>query len=296
MSATPALRARLDEGLGRLGGEAAALGDDARGRLVAFVELLARWNRVHNLTAVRDPSEMVARHLLDSLALLPWIGAPEGSTTAPLGAAPIPSGAATARADAPPVDAPNGRVNAVRPGEPRGSAASGAGGRGARAGSVAAGGEAEGGTVRRGVDLANGTGPVFDLLDIGSGGGLPVLPLALARPDLRCLSVESNGKKARFQRQAAIELGLGRVEVREARIETVAAGAAIVVSRAFAAPGDFLAIAARHVPSGGRALVMLGRERSLPDPLPAPFELETLRALDVPFERGARHLAVCRAR
>ena len=195
-----------------------------------FVELLERWNRVHNLTAVRDAREMIGRHVLDSLALLPWLDGGDGVSHA----------------------------------------------------------EAE---LHRTADDGR---EVFDLLDIGSGGGLPVLPLAIARPTLRCLSVESNGKKSGFQRQAALELGLSGVTVRQARIETLEVRARTVVSRAFAAPADFLAVAAPRCAPGGTALVMLGRAERLPEPLPAPFSLIALHPLAVPFESGSRHLAVCR--
>ena len=229
--AAAALRARLDDGLARLGGPATALDAPTRERLLRFVELLARWNRVHNLTAVRDARAMIGRHLLDSLALLPWIDGRDGVG---------PDGAKARSSEAAPESD-----------EP-------------------------------------------DLLDIGSGAGLPVLPLAIARPGLRCLSVESNNKKTGFQRQAALELGLSGVEVRQTRIETVSARACTVVSRAFAAPADFLAIAAPRCAPGGTALVMLGRAERLPEPLPAPFSLVALHALAVPFEPAERHLAVCR--
>jgi len=222
------LRARLDDGLAQLGGPSAALGEDARARLVRFVVLLAKWNRVHNLTAVRDAREMIGRHVLDSLALLPMIDAARFA-----------------------------------------------------------------GSPDRASDPAS---PLLvpDLLDIGSGGGLPVLPLAVARPDLACLSVDAVEKKIRFQCQAVLELGLTNVEARHARIETVDEAARIVVSRAFAAPADFLRVAAPRCAAGGTALVMLGQRERLPARLPDPFTLERLEPLDVPFGSGPRHVAVCR--
>jgi len=70
----PALRHRLDDGLVAMGrGIDAALDAAGRDRLIAFLALLQRWNGVYNLTAVRDPEDMVPRHLLDSLAILPWV-------------------------------------------------------------------------------------------------------------------------------------------------------------------------------------------------------------------------------
>jgi len=222
-----ALRHRLDEGLAQLGGAAAALDEAARDRSVRFVVLLAKWNRVHNLTAVRDPCDMIGRHVLDSLALLPMIDAAWAN-----GCETGPDAAASSAAP--------------------------------------------------------------DLINIGSGGGLPVLPLAIGRPDLVCLSGDAVEKKIRFQRQALLELALTNVEARHARIETVDAAAGIVVSRAFAAPADFLRVAAGHTAAGGTVLVMLGQRDRLPETLPEPFTLEGLEPLDIPFGSGPRHVAVCR--
>lgn len=221
MPSTASLRARLDDGLGRLGGTAAMLDNATRERLIAYVLLLGKWNRIHNLTAVRTLDEMIGRHVLDSLVLLPFLSE------------------CPARQD------------------------------------------------------GDGSAP-HDLLDIGSGAGLPVLPLAIACRDLYCLSVESNNKKVAFQRQAVLELGLVGVEVRHARIETVQARARQVVSRAFAAPVDFLSLAAPLCASRAAVIVMLGRADALPDALPEPFVLESLGSVDVPFSEGERHVAICR--
>src|SRR6185437_15452565 len=106
---------KLTEGLSAMRLELPA---DAQEKLLAYLDLLAKWNRAYNLTAVRDPADMVSRHLLDSLAVLPFV---------------------------------------------------------------------------RGKNLA----------DLGSGAGLPGIPLAVARPDILVTLVESNGKKARFMREAA---------------------------------------------------------------------------------------------
>jgi len=125
------LPTRLHRGLADLG---LALPDDCVDRLLAYVALLSRWNLAYNLTAVRDPAEMVPRHLLDSLAILPWVRGPR-------------------------------------------------------------------------------------LLDVGTGPGLPGIPLALADPGLRVTLLDSNGKKVRFCRQAVNELGIGSVEVVQARVE-----------------------------------------------------------------------------
>src|SRR5512139_4349355 len=117
------LPARLRQGLAGLG---LSLPDDRVDRLIGYVALLARWNAAYNLTAIRDPAQMVPRHLLDSLAILPWVRGPR-------------------------------------------------------------------------------------LLDVGTGPGLPGIPLALADPALRVTLLDANGKKVRFCRQAVAELGLGNV-------------------------------------------------------------------------------------
>lgn len=138
----------------------------AEDRLSAYLGLLAKWNRTFNLTAIRDPAEMVMHHLLDSLAVLPLL---EKSALA-------------------------GRQG-------------------------------------------------FHLADVGSGAGLPGLVLAMARPDWKVTSVEAVEKKAAFQRQAKIELGLANVSIHGGRVEGVAEAFDGVISRAFASLADFVALA-----------------------------------------------------
>src|SRR5690606_2280527 len=128
----PALRAELDAGLAALGLDAALAPP-----LLAYLALLDRWNRTYNLTAVRDPRDMVPRHLLDSLAMHPHVAG------------------------------------------------------------------------------------VGTLADLGTGPGLPGIPLAIAFPGLQVALVESNGKKARFLREAVRTLGLRNARVVESRAEAV---------------------------------------------------------------------------
>lgn len=241
------LAAVLDQGLARMpdgagGVLAAALDADARARLLRFVALLHKWNRVYNLTAVRDPREMIARHLLDSLTLLPWLPPPRAE---------------------PCVD---GIDDAV--------------------------GDTASDTVRA---------AEVDLLDIGSGAGLPSIPLAIARPDLRILSVDTNGKKTRFQQQAKLELALSGLTIRQARIETLTESGSVVrarcvTARAFTDPAAFLNLAAPFCRQGGYALMMLG-QREAADALPAGgtagFGPVTVHPVTVPGIDGARHLAIC---
>lgn len=201
------LRHRLDDGLAALRLE---LSDAVRDQLIAYVELLARWNAAYNLTAVRDPAEMVARHLLDSLAIVPYV---TGAT----------------------------------------------------------------------------------LADLGSGAGLPGLPLALVAPEREVTLVDSNGKKARFLREAVRALKLANVRVIEGRVQDVPGQFDCITARAFATLADMLAWAGGLLADGGSWLAMKGK---LADEemaaLPAGFRIERTIALEVPATVGERHLIVIR--
>ncbi len=153
---------KLAEGIVALG---LALPNGAQERLAALLALLTKWNRVYNLTAVRDPDEMVTHHLLDSLAVLPLL-----------------EESAPAR--------------------------------------------------RR-----------FSLVDVGSGAGLPGLVLAIARPDWEIASIEAVDKKAAFQRQAVIELGLANVSIHRRRVQDVRENFDAGISRAFAPLSGFVDMA-----------------------------------------------------
>ncbi len=220
MSSDSHLRDALDRGLLELaaaGTPVQDIGEPEREGLIHLVALLAKWNKVYNLTAVRDSRQMVDRHLLDSLVMSRWLPAKPADDQS-----------------------------------------------------------------------------VFDVMDVGTGAGLPVLPLALIRPDLRFLSVESNGKKTRFQQQAVLELGLGNVTVLQDRIEHVDAQAQLVLSRAFTAPVDFLRIAQTLCVPDGAVAVMLGRAERLPETLLPHYELQELVEVEVPGTDSARHVALCR--
>lgn len=166
------LGTRLARGLGEL---QLALDDEQVNRLLAYVDLLARWNRHFNLTAVRDPRDMITRHLLDSLAILPILK--------------------------------SGRY-----------------------------------------------------LDVGSGAGLPGIPLAIARPDWPFTLLDSNGKKTRFLFQAASELGLRNVEVVRARLPDWVPDQPfpVVLSRAFASLVDIVDTCAHLLSPSGTLLAMKG--------------------------------------
>lgn len=192
------------------------ISDDLLPKLDHFLSLLAKWNRVYNLTAVRDPVQMVDRHIMDSLIMNRWL---------------------------PDQPAKNG---------------------------------------------------ISDVMDIGSGAGLPVIPLAISRPDLSFISIESNGKKTRFQQQAIMELKLSNVRVTNDRVQNVEEIAQMVLSRAFTAPEEFLHIARPLCAKNGQVAIMLGQVERFPADLPENYLLEELVAVDVPGTDSARHVAVCR--
>lgn len=147
----------------------------AAGRLARFLDRLAHWNRIYNLTAVRDPVSMVSRHILDSLAIAPWLCG-------------------------------------------------------------------------------------HRILDVGSGAGLPGIPLAITHPALHFYLVDSNGKRTRFMTQMQAELALDNITVCQTRIEDYhpEQAADCVVARAFAPAERLLALTARLCAPDGRILIMQG--------------------------------------
>lgn len=191
----------------------AALGLDAAiaPPLLAYLALLDRWNRTYNLTAIRDPREMVAKHLLDSLAMAPFV-----------------------------------RDHAA-------------------------------------------------LADLGTGPGLPGIPLAIALPSLQVTLVESNGKKARFLREVVRTLNLRNAVVAETRAEALAAPGAFdaITARALATLLGILSVGGHLLSPSGRLLAMKGAR---PDDeiaaLPADWRLDAVHALRVPGLAAERHLVV----
>lgn len=135
------------------------------------------------------------------------------------------------------------------------------------------------------------------VLDVGTGPGLPGIPLALACPDRRFCLLDSNGKKIRFVRQAVAELGLANVSVVHSRVEQFQSspGFDTIIARAYAALGE-LVRGARHLcQPDGRFLIMKGANPVAElDDLPAGFELEANYPLQVPGLDAERHLLVVR--
>jgi 16S rRNA (guanine527-N7)-methyltransferase len=143
------------------------------------------------------------------------------------------------------------------------------------------------------------TTPGLRILDVGSGGGLPGIPIAIARPDASVVLIDASGKKATFLAQAAIELPLRNVEAVAARVEDYAPARPfdVVISRAFADLATFVRVARRHVAPGGALYAMKGvRPDSELAALPDDVELVATTRLDVPGLDGERHLCVLRPR
>ena len=193
-------------------------------RLLAFVDLLHRWNGTYNLTAVRDPDEMLVQHLFDCLAVV-----------APL-----------RRKVQLPERLP-GRLPERRP---------------------------------------------TRLLDVGSGGGLPGVVLAMLIPDLDVTCVDAVGKKAAFIRQAGAELGLRNLHAEHSRVEGLrAAPFDVVSSRAFASLVDFTRLTQAHLADTGMWMAMKGKR---PDAelvaLPTDVQVFHVEPLDIPELNAERCL------
>ncbi len=130
-------------------------------------------------------------------------------------------------------------------------------------------------------------------LDVGSGAGLPTIPLAIMQPERKFVALDTNGKKTRFIQQAVIELGLNNVKVVQARVENWQAEAKFdaIISRAFASIHDFVSSSAMHLPENGVLYAMKGQ---FPDAemqyLPKGFILHKTQQLNVPYVDGKRHL------
>ena len=137
------------------------------------------------------------------------------------------------------------------------------------------------------------------VLDVGSGAGLPGIPLALARPDWQFTLLDSNGKKTRFITQAVTELGLANVTVVQSRVEDYqdASGFDTVITRAFAAVAAVVTATARLCAPQGQLLLMKGvyPEQELAE-LPSAYELQSAVRVQVPGLDAERHLLVIRSR
>ena len=201
--------AALQRGLDELG---LALPEGAQEKFLAYLELLTKWNKTYNLTAIREPDKMISHHLLDSLAVLPHL-------------------------------------------------------------------------------------PTGLLADIGSGGGLPGIPLAIAQPTRRVTLNDANHKKAAFLQQAVIELKLTNAQVHVGRVQAwrPAQRFACVITRGFAELADFISACRHLLAPGGVLAAMKGVfPRAELERVPAGAECRDVRRLQVPLLEAERHLVLCR--
>ncbi len=175
-------------------------------QLSQFLALLAKWNKVYNLTAIRDTRQMVSEHLLDSLSLTPYVKGPS-------------------------------------------------------------------------------------LLDVGTGGGLPGIPLAIMLPEIKFILIDANAKKTRFVQQAVIELQLKNVEVVCSRIEAYVPDGLPqqITSRAFASLAEF-AKAVRHLCSESTELLAMKGKSPTAELDELAIGNAEVKRLEVPTIAAERHL------
>jgi 16S rRNA (guanine527-N7)-methyltransferase len=198
----------LSEGARSLG---LSLTPEDQRRLLDYLALLQKWNRVYNLTAVRDPAEMLTHHLLDSLAALPALNRHAPGATA--------------------------------------------------------------------------------ILDVGSGGGLPGVVLALCRPDWQVTCVDAVAKKTAFVQQVAGNLGLSNLRGVHSRVQDLGATWPLITCRAFASLGDFTHWSASVLSPGGVWAAMKGKyPQDEIDALPASVQVFHVEPLNVPGLEAERCL------
>jgi 16S rRNA (guanine527-N7)-methyltransferase len=181
---------------------------------MAYLALLTKWNTVYNLTAVRDPNQMVTQHLLDSLAAAPAF---------------------------------NGAEN---------------------------------------------------VLDVGAGGGLPGVVLAIVRPDMCVSMIDTVHKKTAFLTQVKAELRLSNVTVHTGRVEQLEVSPPydVITSRAFAELSDFVTWSGHLLKQGGRFIAMKGITPSEEiSRLPAGWKVVDVRPLIIPGMDAERHLVFIEA-
>lgn len=201
------LASQLTVGVEALG-LASAISAEMQEKCLTYIALLHKWNKVYNLTAIRDPQEMLGLHILDSLSVLPYI----------------------------------------------------------QSGS---------------------------LLDVGSGGGLPGLIIAITRPDVHVTTIDTVQKKAIFMRQVKAELGLSNVEVVHGRVEAYQPPSPFdqVISRAFSDIALFRQLTMHLIVSHGRWLAMKGVVPADELQLASIIPSQIIR-LQVPTLQAERHLIV----
>ncbi|EHL3470567.1 16S rRNA (guanine(527)-N(7))-methyltransferase RsmG [Salmonella enterica] len=190
-----------------------SLTDHQKTLLIAYVDMLHKWNKAYNLTSVRDPAEMVVRHILDSIVVAPYL-----------------------------------------------------------------------------------QGQRF--IDVGTGPGLPGIPLAIVLPDAHFTLLDSLGKRVRFLRQVQHELKLENIAPVQSRVEVYPSEPPFdgVISRAFASLNDMVSWCHQLPGEKGRFYALKGQ---LPEDeiasLPGNFSVESVEKLRVPQLEGERHLVIIKS-
>lgn len=190
-----------------------AVSEKQHEQLLDYLTLLNKWNKVYNLTSVRDPMQMMTLHLLDSLAAVPAFAGAQ------------------------------------------------------------------------------------NVLDVGAGGGLPGIVLAIARPDMQVSMIDTVHKKTAFLTQVKAELGLSNATIYTKKVQELEAKQPfdVITSRAFADLSDFVNWSGHLLAEGGQFIALKGtapadeRER-----LPAPWKVSDLQPLQVPGLDAERHLVFIR--
>ncbi|MBK6957083.1 MAG: 16S rRNA (guanine(527)-N(7))-methyltransferase RsmG [Nitrosomonas sp.] len=183
------------------------------GLIEHYLLLIEKWNKIHNLTAIRNLQDMLYQHVMDSLAVLPHINGPQ-------------------------------------------------------------------------------------IIDVGSGAGLPGIPIALARPDWQVLLVESNQKKASFLQQIKIELALQNVAVIGQRIEDIRLDKKVntIITRAFSGLGEFIDLSRQLAVDNDENCRWVAMKANCSESelkqIQAPFSIEKSVSLDVPGLDAARQLII----
>lgn len=201
-------RSALDRGLQTMD---ISLSEQQQNQLINFLYMLVKWNRVYNLSAIKDPADMISLHLLDSLSVLPFLHGEH-------------------------------------------------------------------------------------CIDVGTGAGLPGIPLAIARPDMSFSLLDSNSKKTRFVQQACIELGLKNVTTVHDRIEHFQPLQKFdtVTARAFTALPDLLTLTRHLLTTGGQLLAMKSKEIDVLER--DDFEFYSVEPLRVPSLEVIRNLVIYTAK
>ena len=203
-SANHNLREKLEAGIRQLGIEYT---DAQIEQLMLFLALLTKWNKVYNLSAIKDPAQMVTLHLLDSLAVLPYL---------------------------------------------------------------------------------NGD----SCIDVGTGAGLPGIPLAIMREDMQFTLLDSNSKKTRFIQQVCVELKINNIEPVQSRIEQFQPENKFdtVTARAFTAMDNLLRLTHPLLKGGGKLLAMKSKEDGFVEQ--SDFQFETKHILTIPGLDAERNVLV----